>query len=106
ALILRLYGTGRFVIAGEPGFDDLAQHFPRLPGARQIFDITVDSLQTSCGWGVPHLTLDRPRDTLVKYHAQQEPAARLAKIADRTTSIDGLPVRVQAVLPSFDAPSA
>ncbi|WP_426258316.1 pyridoxamine 5'-phosphate oxidase family protein [Sphingomonas sp. DC1600-2] len=106
ALILRLYGTGRFVIAGEPEFDALAQHFPRLPGARQVFDIAVDSVQTSCGWGVPHMTLDRPRDTLVKYHAQQDPEARLAKIADRTTSIDGLPVRVQAVLPSFDAPSA
>ena len=66
----------------------------------------MDSVQTSCGWGVPHMTLDRPRDTLVKYHAQQDPEARLAKIADRTTSIDGLPVRVQAVLPSFDAPSA
>jgi len=59
ALILRLYGTGRFVIAGEPEFDALAQHFPRLPGARQVFDIAVDSVQTSCGWGVPHMTLDR-----------------------------------------------
>lgn len=106
ALILRLYGTGRFVIAGEPGFEDLAVHFPRLPGARQIFDIAVDSVQTSCGWGVPYMTLDRPRDTLVKFHAQQDPTARLAKIAGRTASIDGLPVRVQAVLPAFDAPAA
>ncbi|CAN5387014.1 pyridoxamine 5'-phosphate oxidase family protein [soil metagenome] len=102
ALILRLYGRGSFVVAGDPDYDALAAHFPRLPGARQIFDITVESLQTSCGWGVPRMTLDRQRLTLAKYHAQQEPEERLAKIADRTRSIDGLPVRVQQVMPSFD----
>lgn len=106
ALILRLYGTGSFVVAGDVAFDALAAQFPRLPGARQIFEIAVSSVQTSCGWGVPRMTLDRPRDTLVKYHAQQDPAARLAKIADRTTSIDGLPVRVQTVMPPFDPPAA
>jgi hypothetical protein len=102
ALILRLYGRGSFVIAGEPGFDDLAGHFPRLPGARQIFDIAVDSVQTSCGWGVPRMTLEKERLTLAKYHAQQPPEDRLARIADRTRSIDGLPVRVQQVMPAFD----
>ncbi|MFA5965906.1 MAG: pyridoxamine 5'-phosphate oxidase family protein [Sphingomonas sp.] len=102
ALILRLYGRGSFVVAGEPGYDALAAHFPRLPGARQIFDITVESLQTSCGWGVPRMTLDSQRLTLAKYHAQQAPEKRLAQIADRTRSIDGLPVRVQQVMPGFD----
>jgi len=104
ALILRLYGTGSFVVAGEPGFDAVAAQFPRLAGARQVFDIAVDSVQTSCGWGVPRMTLDRPRDTLVKFHAQQDPDARLAVIAKRTHSIDGLPVRVQTILPAFDMP--
>jgi hypothetical protein len=104
ALILRLYGTGSFVVAGEPGFDAVAAQFPRLAGARQVFDITVDSVQTSCGWGVPRMTLDRERDTLVKFHAQQDPDARLALIAKRTHSIDGLPVRVQTILPAFDPP--
>ncbi|WP_404373594.1 pyridoxamine 5'-phosphate oxidase family protein [Sphingomonas sp. MMS24-J45] len=102
ALILRLYGAGSFVVAGEPGYDAFAAHFPRLAGARQVFDIAVDSVQTSCGWGVPHMTVERERTTLVKYHAQQEPADRLAKIATRDRSIDGLPVRVQTVMPVFD----
>jgi Pyridoxamine 5'-phosphate oxidase len=104
ALILRLYGTGSFVVAGELGFDAVAAQFPRLAGARQVFDIAVDSVQTSCGWGVPRMTLERPRDTLVKFHAQQDPDARLAVIAQRTHSIDGLPVRVQTILPAFDPP--
>ena len=104
-------GRGKPVLVLHPEFgasmwapyhDALAAHFPRLPGARQIFEIAVDSLQTSCGWGVPHMTLERERKTLVKYHAGQDAAARLARIADRTRSIDGLPVRVQSVMPAAD----
>jgi hypothetical protein len=102
ALILRLYGRGSFIVAGEAGFDEFAGQFPALPGRRQVFDIAVDSVQTSCGWGVPRMTLDKERMTLAKYHAQQAPEERLARIAGRTRSIDGLPVRVQQVMPAFD----
>lgn len=102
ALILRLYGRGTFIGVDDPGFDDMMVHFPRLPGMRQIFDVRVDSVQSSCGWAVPRMTFDRERDTLVRYHAQQDPAERLARIATRTHSIDGLPVRVQTVIPDWD----
>jgi hypothetical protein len=102
ALILRIYGHGRPVLPEDEGFADLAGLFPRLPGVRQVFDIVVESVQASCGWGVPRMILEKERHTLVKYHAQQEPAARLAKIAERTRSIDGLPVRVQTMIPEWD----
>lgn len=102
ALILRIYGQGRPVLPEDEGFVELAALFPRLPGVRQVFDIAVASVQTSCGWGVPRMTLEKERHTLVKYHAQQDPAARLAKLAGRTQSIDGLPVRVQTTLPEWD----
>ena len=102
ALILRLYGRCRPVHPGDSGFAELAALFPRLPGVRQIFDIAVQSVQASCGWGVPRMTLEKERHTLVKYHAGQDPGERLAKIADRTRSIDGLPVRVQATIPEWD----
>lgn len=101
ALILRLYGRGSFVGVDDPRFEPMMADFPRLPGMRQIFEVTVDSLQTSCGWGVPRMTLERPRDTLVKFHAQQDPEERLAKIASRNRSIDGLPVTVQATIPAW-----
>src|SRR5690242_8547985 len=102
ALIMRLYGHGEAILPQDAAFDALAAAFPRLPGIRQIFRITLDSVQTSCGWGVPRMTLDHPRETLVKYHAQQDPAARLAKISTRTASIDGLPLRVQSHIPAAD----
>lgn len=93
ALILRLYGTGKPVMPSDPEFAELAAHFEILPGTRQIFDIAVDSVQTSCGWGVPVMSVDHERQTLVKYHAQADPAAWEAKMAARDRSIDGLPVR-------------
>ena len=46
------------------------------------------------------MTLEAERQTLVKYHAQQDPVARLARIAGRTRSIDGLPVRAQTEIPA------
>ncbi len=100
ALIMRLYGRGAAILPQDEGFDAVAAHFPRLPGVRQVFVIDIDSVQTSCGWGVPRMTLERPRETLVKYHAQQVPEERLAKVARRTASIDGLPVRVQTRIPA------
>ena len=102
ALILRLYGRGIAVLPQDEGFGELADRFPKLAGVRQIFVIRVDTVQTSCGWGVPRMTLENERQTLVKYHAQQDPVERMTKIAGRTRSIDGLPQRVQAFIPAAD----
>ena len=91
-LILRVYGRGEAVLPQDPRWAGLAGHFNPLPGARQIFLINVESVQTSCGWGVPFMSYDRERETLSKYHAQQDPVERLEKVRTRTRSIDGLPV--------------
>jgi len=93
ALILRLYGRGTPVLPQDAGWAELAAHFTLLPGTRQIFDMAVESVQTSCGWGVPVMHLERHRETLVKYHAQHEPGEWTAKYEVRTSSIDGLPTR-------------
>ena len=94
-LILRLYGRGRFVLPQDDEWDIASRRFEILPGTRQIFLISVDSVQESCGWAVPVMTLDKERQTLSKYHAQNETPERLARISTRTKSIDGLPVIVQ-----------
>jgi hypothetical protein len=93
ALILRIYGRGRAVLPQDSDWDALAGQFTLLPGTRQIFDIAVESVQTSCGYGVPLMHLDAERETLVRYHRQADPAAWIAKTAGRTRSIDGLPTR-------------
>jgi len=93
ALILRIYGRGRPVLPQDAEWTELAEHFTLLPGTRQIFVIDVESVQTSCGWGVPFMAYEAERPTLKKAHAQAEPEQWEAKMAARTTSIDGLPTR-------------
>ena len=90
-LILRLYGTCHPVLPQHPEWEELAAHFTILPGTRQIFDITVNTVQTSCGWGVPVMSLEVERLTLVKYHAQSDETAWMTKTSGRNRSIDGLP---------------
>jgi len=93
ALILRLYGRGRPVLPQDPDWSEYGAAFDLLPGTRQIFVIDIDQVQTSCGWGVPHMSFERERDTLSKYHRQYGEEVRQAKYAVRLKSIDGLPVR-------------
>lgn len=93
ALILRIYGRGKPVLPQDEGWDELSARFTLLPGTRQIFDVAVESVQTSCGWGVPFMRLEGERETLKKAHRQSDPAEWEAKTASRVTSIDGLPTR-------------
>lgn len=93
ALILRIYGRGRAVLPQDRDWAELSGHFTLLPGTRQIFDIVIESVQTSCGWGVPLMVLDKERQTLPKYHAQSDPEKWVEKVSGRIRSIDGLPTR-------------
>ncbi len=52
-LILCVYGQALAVHAGDPEWQALTALFTPVTGARQIFDMKVDLVQTSCGWGVP-----------------------------------------------------
>jgi len=93
ALILRIYGRGRPVLPQDTEWDKFAGNFTLIPGTRQIFVIDVESVQTSCGWGVPMMELSQERDTLQKYHRQADRELWVEKFKERTKSIDGLPTR-------------
>ncbi|MFU7527294.1 pyridoxamine 5'-phosphate oxidase family protein [Qipengyuania sp. ASV99] len=96
ALILRIYGRGTPVLPQDDGWEELAAHFTLMPGTRQIFVIDIESVQTSCGWGVPFMSMEGERETLKKAHRQTDPAEWEAKTARRTVSIDGLKTRASA----------
>jgi hypothetical protein len=99
ALILRIYGRGTPVLPQDSRWAELSPRFTLLPGTRQIFLVEVESVQTSCGWGVPHMAFERERETLSKYHIKHGDEIRFGKYAVRTKSIDGLPVRNPTVVP-------
>lgn len=75
ALILRVYGTARILHPRDSDWDAVVSGFPNLAGSRQVFDITIDGVQTSCGTGVPVMPFERSRaeTELVPYYDEMGP---------------------------------
>ncbi|MCC5023820.1 MAG: pyridoxamine 5'-phosphate oxidase family protein [Candidatus Synoicihabitans palmerolidicus] len=72
-LILRLYGTAQAIHPRDPAWAELYAHFTPLPGARQIFDLCVNLVQTSCGMAVPHFDYQSDRTLLSDWAAKKGP---------------------------------
>ena len=63
ALTLRVYGQGRVVHPGDADWAELSGLFEQMGGARQVIDVTVDLVKTSCGTGVPVMEYSHQRGT-------------------------------------------
>ena len=91
-IILRAYGRARVIHRGDAGWAALNAPFPADIGARQIFDVTVDLVQSSCGYAVPFMAFGSQRDTLKTWAEAQGAEAMPAYWADRNAAtIDGFP---------------
>jgi len=63
-MILRLYGEARVIHINDPEWNELFPLFEPLPGARQIFDLSIDLVQSSCGMSVPFYDYVEEREQL------------------------------------------
>ena len=91
-LILRLYGTGTLIMPNDAEWSALYPLFPPMPGARQIVVLNIESLQTSCGFGVPRYEYSGERDDLVNWAVKKgEAGLRQYRTDKNRISIDGLP---------------
>jgi hypothetical protein len=96
-LILRLYGTAKVVHQGDPQWADLAALFKPLPGARQIFDVTLDLVQTSCGMAVPNFSYDGDRELLSDWATKKgEDGIKRYWEEKNQISMDGIPTHILA----------
>lgn len=94
-LILRLYGNARVVHPGDADWPELFGKFRPLPGARQIFDVEIDLVQTSCGMAVPFFDYAGEREQLSDWAANQGEAGIRRYWHDKNQlSIDGLPTHI------------
>ena len=62
--ILRLYGKGTEIKPNDASWNELISLFPETPGTRQIFDITIETAQTSCGMSIPYYKFKGERNDL------------------------------------------
>jgi hypothetical protein len=96
-LILRLYGSAQTVYSTDDAWNELSTLFPQYSGARQIYDMSVDLVQTSCGFAVPFFDFIGPRDSLEKWSDQLgEEKLRAYWEEKNCVSLDGKPTGLPA----------
>ena len=71
-LILRLYGKARAIYETDEEWDDRIKLFNHTMGARQIFHLDVEIVQTSCGFGVPYYDYKGQRELLDKWSSNKK----------------------------------
>jgi hypothetical protein len=97
-LILRLYGKARAIHSQDKDWDQYYAHFSAIAGARQIFEMQVESVQTSCGFAVPLMDYKEDRDILKNWAEKKgEEAIKDYWEEKNVTSIDGLPTGIFTV---------
>ncbi len=95
-LILRLYGEAKIFHQKDQEYQSYINLFPETPGSRQIIELHVDMVQTSCGYAVPFMDFKEERTQLRSWAEKQgEDRLKTYRKEKNTTSIDnfdtGLP---------------
>ncbi|MBE9179190.1 pyridoxamine 5'-phosphate oxidase family protein [Oculatella sp. LEGE 06141] len=91
-LILRLYGLGKAIQPRSDEWQQVCPHFDLLPGKRQIVVLSVEAVQTSCGFGVPMYEFKQGRETLLTWAEKKGEDGILKYWQEKNQhSIDGLP---------------
>ncbi len=94
-LILRLYGSARVIHQNDSEWQELYSHFNPLPGARQIFDLSIELVQTSCGMGVPYYTYAGERPLLEDWAVKKgDEGLRQYWKEKNQLSIDDIPTHI------------
>ncbi|HFE65782.1 MAG TPA: pyridoxamine 5'-phosphate oxidase family protein [Chloroflexi bacterium] len=96
-LILRLYGHAQAIHHYDQAWNDFVHLFPESAGNRNIILMTVHSVQSSCGFGVPLYEYLDERGTLAKTtEAKGKDGIQKYWVEKNQISIDGLPTYVLA----------
>ena len=94
-LILRLFGSVKTYHKHDKEWDEYIGHFTELPGSRQIFDIQVDLVQTSCGMSVPLMDYKEDRNLLNEWaEKKSDEEMKAYHELKNTTSLDGQPTGI------------
>ncbi|PIB38133.1 pyridoxamine 5'-phosphate oxidase family protein [Maribacter sp. 4G9] len=94
-MILRLYGNAAIFHKRDEGFKKYVHLFPPNAGARQIIEMQVDLVQTSCGFAVPFMDYKEERTTLNLWAEKQgEENIREYWKNKNTQSIDGFETKI------------
>jgi len=93
--ILRLYGKGKEIKPKDTDWNNVVSQFPKIPGTRQIFEIDIESAQTSCGMSIPFFDYKGEREELNDWASEKGKDGIEQYWKDKNqTSIDGFPTNL------------
>ncbi len=69
--ILRLYGTAVISHVGDEHYNKYISLFPVTAGSRQIIEMDIDLVQSSCGFAVPFMDFKEERTQLKSWTEKQ-----------------------------------
>lgn len=93
--IMRIYGSAKVVHPRDEAWNERISLFPAFEGARQVIEISVDKIGTSCGFGVPLYDFRGQRDNLKQWASKKgESGIREYWEKMNVTSIDGKPTNI------------
>ena len=94
-LILRIYGKAKVIHHLDEEWREFVDFFPYSEGSRQIFDLSIELIQTSCGWAVPEYEFKKERDILDKSNkVAGEKGIRSYWRSSNTKSLDGMKTNI------------
>ncbi len=93
--ILRLYCTAKAIQEKDENWEEYISHFPVTRAARQVFEVTIQNVNSSCGMGVPLYDLVGQREELTNYFDKRtkEDYVKYMKKYNQT-SFDGKPTKL------------
>jgi hypothetical protein len=94
-MILRLYGVAKAIHKNDPEWENYYHLFSPMPGARQIFKVAVDMVQSSCGMSVPFFDYVAERDQLSQW-AEKKGERGIKDYWEQKNqiSLDGIPTKI------------
>jgi hypothetical protein len=94
-VILRLYGKASAIHPRDSEWEKLIQNFPENPGSRQIYELDIDLIVTSCGMGVPYFDYREERTQLNDWAIKKGSDALNDYWLDKNkVSLDGKPTGI------------
>ena len=70
-MILRLYGHAKIYHERDDEFKEYISLFEANTGSRQIIELEIDLVQTSCGYSIPFMDFKEERDVLNSWSKKQ-----------------------------------
>ena len=97
-MILRAFGTARAIHRTDADWAELDAHFEPDIAARQLFDMTVEMTQKSCGYAVPEMDFKAERDVLKKWSINKgEAGVQDYWASENTKTLDGVDTNIVAL---------